>query len=151
MKYYGLAFIKNVFGFLFFFSIRVFFHKHWRLTGQQGKGGTIFYSALPLPPAPEHSDIYLQLCMWDDYHIFNRTACTYQTATRWDLQPYWITIWLIDYVTLVFVCLRVNLIVDFCYSNLKRETGGLELASTLHPCIISEPSTNFKGALSGLR
>ena len=32
---------------------------------------TIFCSTLPLrPPAHEHSDIYLQLCMWDDYHIF---------------------------------------------------------------------------------
>ena len=25
--------------------------------------GTIFYFTLPLPPAHEHSDIYLQLCM----------------------------------------------------------------------------------------
>ena len=24
--------------------------------------------------------------------IFNRTACNYQTAIRWDLPPYWITI-----------------------------------------------------------
>ena len=24
---------------IFFFSIRIFFHGHWRLTGQQGKGG----------------------------------------------------------------------------------------------------------------
>ena len=29
----------------------------------RGREGTIFYSALPLPPAHEHSDIYLQLCM----------------------------------------------------------------------------------------
>ena len=29
-------------------------------------------------------------------HIFNRNACIYQTATRWDLPPYRITIWLID-------------------------------------------------------
>ena len=36
----------------------------------RGREGTIFYSTLPLPPAHEHSDIYLQLCMWDDYHIF---------------------------------------------------------------------------------
>ena len=35
-----------------------------------GRAGTIFYSTLPLPPADEHSDIYLQLCTWDDYHIF---------------------------------------------------------------------------------
>ena len=36
----------------------------------RGKEGTIFYSTLPLPPAHEHWGIYLQLCMWDDYHIF---------------------------------------------------------------------------------
>ena len=54
---------------MIFFSIRIFFHGHWRLTGKQGKE-TIFYSTLPLPPAQEHSDIYLQLCMWDDCHVF---------------------------------------------------------------------------------
>ena len=35
-----------------------------------GREGTIFYSTLPLPPAHEHSDIYLQLCMWDGYPVF---------------------------------------------------------------------------------
>ena len=38
--------------------------------GSRGREGTIFYSTLPLPPAHEHWDIYLQLCMWDDYHVF---------------------------------------------------------------------------------
>ena len=37
-----------------------------------GEGrGPFFYSTLPLPPTHEHSDIYLQLCKWDDYHIFS--------------------------------------------------------------------------------
>ena len=31
---------------------------------------TIFYFTIPLPPAHEFSAIYLQLCMWDDYHVF---------------------------------------------------------------------------------
>ena len=53
-----------------FFSISVFFHGHWRLTGQQGKGWDHFNYTLPLSPAHEHSDINLQLCMWDGYHIF---------------------------------------------------------------------------------
>ena len=53
-----------------------------------------YHSSVQLPPAHhKHSDIYLQLCMWDDYQVFfNYTACNYQTATRWDLPPYWITI-----------------------------------------------------------
>ena len=36
----------------------------------RGRERTIFYCTLPLPPAHEHSDIYLQLYTWDDYHIF---------------------------------------------------------------------------------
>ena len=56
--------------FVWFFSIRDFFHGHWRLTGEQEKGGTIFYSILPLPPAHEHSGICFRFCMWDHYHIF---------------------------------------------------------------------------------
>ena len=40
-----------------------------RTAGEEGRG-TIPYSTLPLPPAHEHSDIYLQLYMCDDYHIF---------------------------------------------------------------------------------
>ena len=53
-----------------FFSIRVSFTDTDNLQGSGRKEGTIFYSTLPLPPALEHSDIYLQLCTWDDYHIF---------------------------------------------------------------------------------
>ena len=63
---------------------------------------------------------------------FNRNACIYQTATRWDVPPYRITIWLIDDVTLSF-CLFTWWFDSsfFCYSNLRRETGGFELASTI--------------------
>ena len=37
-------------------------------------------------------------------HIFNRSACIYQTATWGDLPPYRDTIWFIDDVMLIFVC-----------------------------------------------
>ena len=46
-------------------------------------------------------------------HIFNCNACIYQTATRWDLPPYRITIWLIDDVMFIFICLLVELILVF--------------------------------------
>ena len=36
----------------------------------RGRGRTIFYFTLPLPAAREYSENYLQLCMWDDDHIF---------------------------------------------------------------------------------
>ena len=114
-----------------FFSLRVFFHRHWQLTGS-GSEGNIFYSTLPLPPTHGHLDSYFApLHMRWLSHISNRTACIYQTATRWDLPPYWITIWLIHDVMLIFVCLLVDLIQGFFYSCLTLETGGLELASTI--------------------
>ena len=51
-------------------------------------------------------------------HIFSRTACIYQTDTRWDLPPYRITIWLIDDVMLIFVYLFDDMILGFCYNIL---------------------------------
>ena len=36
----------------------------------RGREGTFVYSALPLPPAHEHSDIHLKLCIWDDCLAF---------------------------------------------------------------------------------
>ena len=65
-------------------------------------------------------------------HIFNRTVCIYQAATRWDLPPYRITIWLTDDVALSF-CLFTWWFDSsfFCYTNLRWETGGFELTSTI--------------------
>ena len=36
----------------------------------RGREETIFYSTVPLPLVHEHSDIYLKLCMRDDYQVF---------------------------------------------------------------------------------
>ena len=46
--------------------------------------------------------LFATLHVWWLSHVFNRTACIYKTASRWDLPPYRITIWLIDDVTLGF-------------------------------------------------
>ena len=54
----------------FFFLSSFFFTNIDYSNDSSGKEGTIFYSTLPLPPVHEHSDIYLQLCMWDNYHVF---------------------------------------------------------------------------------
>ena len=55
---------------IFFFSIGFSFTDTDNSQDVRGRVGTIFYSTLPLPPTHEHSDINLQLCMWDNYHIF---------------------------------------------------------------------------------
>ena len=62
---------STCFGFFLFFFLSGFsFTDTDNSQDSRGREGTIFYSTLPLPPAHEHSDIYLQLCMWDGYHIF---------------------------------------------------------------------------------
>ena len=114
-----------------FFSIRVFFHGHWQLTGQQGKGGEHFllHSTTPTRPRTFGLSFAILHVRWLP-HIFNRTACIYQTATWWNLPAYRTTIWSID-VMLMVVCLLVEIEFRFCYSYLTWETGGLEFALTI--------------------
>ena len=96
---------------LFLFSIRVFFHGHWQLTEQQGKGGDhlLFHSTNSTCSRTCRYLFVIFYVRWLS-HIFNHNAFIYQTATQWDLPPYRITIWLIDDVILIFVCLHVELI-----------------------------------------
>ena len=89
----------------FFFSIRVFFHGHWQLTGQQGKGGDhlLFHFATSTRSRTFRHFFETLHVTWLS-HIFNRNACIYQTATRSDLPTCRITICLTNDVTLS-VCL----------------------------------------------
>ena len=112
-----------------FFSGRVFFHRHWKLTGQQLKGVDHLYSTLPLPPVHGHSDTYLQLCMWDDYHIFLITPLVFNRLLLDEI--YHLIGLLLSDVMLISDCLLEDLIVRFCYSNMRLETGRLKLASTI--------------------
>ena len=94
---------------MFFFSIRVFFHGYWQLTVHRGREGTFFYAYLPLPPAHEHSGIYLQLCTWDDYHIFLIATLVF---TRLLLDEIYRLIellfnWLMMWCWFSFVCLLI--------------------------------------------
>ena len=89
-----------------------------------GRERTIFYYTLPLPSAHKHSDIYLQLCMWDDYHIFLIATLVFtRLLLDENLRSYRITIWLIDDAKFILVCLLDDSILGFCYSNL--DTGNL--------------------------
>ena len=73
-------------------------------------------------------------------HIFNRNACIYQTATRWDLPPYQITIWLIDDMILIFVCLLVDFILGFVTAVWHGRNQWTQTRIGHHPCITSEPT-----------
>ena len=77
----------------FFFSIRVFFHRHWRFTGQQGTGGDhrLFHSTTSTR-SRTFRHLFATLHVRWLSRIFNCKSCVYQTATRWDLSPYRTTI-----------------------------------------------------------
>ena len=126
---------REIFFFFFFlfFSIRASFHGHWRLTRQQRKGRDNFLlHSITSIRSRTFKYLFPFLLVRCISHIFNRIGCIYQTATRWDLPPYRITIWLIDDVALSFVCLRDDLILVFlCYNNLRWETGRFELVLTI--------------------
>ena len=61
-------------------------------TAGEGRGP----SFIPLYHFHLLTNIQVFICTFACEMTINRSACVYQTATRWDLPPYWITIWLID-------------------------------------------------------
>ena len=81
-----------------FFFYQGFLHRNWRFTGQQGKGGDylLFHSTTSTRSWPWRHLFATLHVRWLS-RIFNCNACVYQTATRWDLPPYQITIWVIDW------------------------------------------------------
>ena len=100
--------------FCFLFFVVFFFQDFlsWTLMTHRAAGVWIFF----LSSTHEHSDIYFVTLhvRWLSC-ISNPTACIYQASTRWDSPPYQVTIWVIDNVMLIFVCLLVDLIQVFCY------------------------------------
>ena len=103
----------------YFFSIRVFFTDTDNSQDSRGREATIFYSILLHPPAHKHWDIYLQLRMWDDYHIFLIAQHLYlpdcYSMRFTTLSNYHWSDWL------MMQCLFVYLM----------KTGGIKLASTI--------------------
>ena len=128
---------------IYFFSIRAFFHRHWQLTGQQGKGGDhlLFHSTTSTRSQAFRHLLFATLHVRWLSHIFNRTACIYQVATRWDLPRYRITIWLTDDVTLSFFLFTWWF--DSWFSLLQQFGTGNRWIQTridYHPCIKSKPT-----------
>ena len=53
-----------------FFSIRIFFHRHWRFTGQQGKGGNhLLFHPTNSTRSQTLRHLFATL-LGDDYHVF---------------------------------------------------------------------------------
>ena len=114
-----------------FFSIKGFFTDTDDSQDSRGREEAIFYSTLPLTPADKHWDIYLQLCMWNVYHVFLIATLVF---TRPLLDEIYHVIelpfeWLTDGA--MFVFLLDELILGFYYCNFTLETGGFELVSSI--------------------
>ena len=124
--------------FIFFFY-QGFLHRHWRFTGQQGKGGDYLlfplYHFHPLTNIETFATLHVR---WLS-RIFNRNACVYQTATQWGLPPYLITIWVIDWWC--NVCLFTWFIkTRFLLQRFDIGKRWIWTRINNHPCITSEPT-----------
>ena len=140
--------LGHVYFFIIFFSIS-FLSRTLTTHRTAGKERGSSYSALPLRPTHEHSDINLQLCIRDDYHIFNHTACIYQTATWWDLPLYRTTFdWLMTYVIFCLFTWRF----DSRFLLQQFDTGNRWTWTRIdyHPCITIQANwlTKCAGQLS---
>ena len=86
----------------------LFFHRQWRFTEQQGKGGDpLLFQCTTSTRKRTLKQLFATFHVRWLSRIFNCNACVYQTAARWDLPPYRITNWLIDW--LMMQCLFVYL------------------------------------------
>ena len=130
----------------FFFLSRFSFH--WRLTGQQGKWGDhLLFHSTTSTRSQTFKHLFATLHVRWLSHIFNRTACIYQIATRWHLPPSRITSWLIGDVIISLVCLLAELILGFCCSNLIRKTDEFKLALTIALVLQANRLTKFASRL----
>ena len=125
-----------------FFSIRAFFYGDRRLTGQLWKGGDhLLYHATTSTCSQTLRHLFATLHVRWISLIFSRHACVYQTATRWDLPPYRITIWVIDDVTLVFFCSFTWWFdTRFFFTAIWDGKPWNRTLIDYHPCIKSEPT-----------
>ena len=127
--------------FQFFFSIRVFFHGHWRLTVQQGKGGDhLLFHSTTSTRSRTFRHLFATLHVRWLSHIFNRIACIYQTATRCDLPPYRTTIWLIDHVTVSSCLFTWWFDLAFLLQQFEMRNRWIRTCIDYHRCITSEPT-----------
>ena len=87
----------------------------------------------------EHSDIYLLLCLWDEYHIFLITPLVFNRLLLNEI--YHLIELLLDWLMwcLIFVCLLVDLILSFV-RTIWHEKPVSSNSHRLYPCTASKPT-----------
>ena len=123
------------------FFLQGFFHRHWRFTGQQreGMGVPSFYHSTTSTSSWTLKYLFATLHMRWLSPTFNCNACVYQTATRQDLPPYQISIWLIDWWGNAFLFTWL-IYSRFLLQRFDKGNRRIWTRINYHPCITSEPS-----------
>ena len=120
-----------------FFSIRVFFHRHWQLKWQEGKRGDYFlfhYSTSTRSQTFRHLFETLHV-RWLS-HFFNHTACTYCYSTRFtNLSNYYLTHWWCDVDCCLFAC-RFHFKILLRLFDMGNRSTRIRIDD--HPCITSK-------------
>ena len=128
--------------FVKFFFLSGFLHRYRRFTGQQGNGGDhLLFHSTTSTRSQTLRHLFATLHVRWLSRTFNRNACVYQTATRWDIPTNRITIWVIDWWCTMFVCLFTWWI-DTRFLLQRFDIGNRWFWTRIdyHPCIRSEPT-----------
>ena len=119
-----------------FFFLSGFFHRHWRFIAGKERGPSLFLSTTS-SCLPAFRYLYEALHVKWLPRIFNCISCNYQNATRWDLPPLGITIWLIDDGMLILILFAWWFNSRFLSQQFDTKCGGFELM-VYHPSLKSE-------------
>ena len=89
--------LRNIYIYIFFLY-QGFHQRHWRFTGQKGKGGDhlLFHSTTSTRSWTLRHLFATLHVKWISC-IFSCNVCVYQTTTRWDLPLHRVTTWVIDW------------------------------------------------------
>ena len=81
-----------------FFFYQGFLHRQWQFTWQQGKEGDhLLLHSTTSTHSRSLRHLFATLHVRWLSRIFNRNANVYQTTARWDLPPYRILSWVVDW------------------------------------------------------
>ena len=118
-----------------YFFLSGFLHRHWRFTGQQGKGRDyLLFHSTTSTRSRTLRHLFATLHVRWLSRIFNHI---YQTATQWGLLPYRITIWVIDWWCNVWLC-TWSIDTTFLLQRFDNGNRWIWIRIDYHPCITSE-------------
>ena len=130
----GILFLLFPFLFLFFLS-RFSFTNTDKSQESRGRDHLLFHSTT-YTCSRTFRHIFATLCVRWISHIFNRTACIYQTTTWLDLPPYWITIF--DWCDVKFCMFTWWFDSRFLLQQFEMWNWWTWTRINYHPCITGE-------------